>query len=161
MSRSVMGALPARAQHKTNRTGEGSGGFLSGLIWGLCFAAAGAVTLLLLGALIASKAPDPDAWSMPLGLGALFACALLGGLGVGLKTSNAILPCALLLGCVLLGLGLLASLFFGSEVRQTLSLGLGLGASLGIRAGFVALICAAAVLTQQVKGKLQARPRHR
>ena len=160
MSRSVMGALPART-HKANRSREDTGGFLSGLLWGACFAVAGAVLSLLLGALVANGAADPDAWSLPLGFVALSVCALLGGLGIGWKTSNATLPCALLLGCILLGLGIVVSLFFGSEARQTLTLGLGLGASLGIRAGFVALICAAAVLTAQIKSKLQARPRRR
>jgi hypothetical protein len=82
-------------------------------------------------------------------------------LGIGLKCPNAVLPCALLLGCILLGLGLVAGLFFGADARQALTLGLGLGASLGIRAGFVAMICAAAVLTQQIKDKIASQPRRR
>ena len=160
MSRSVMGALPARTHH-TNRANEETGGFLSGLLWGLGFAVVGAGVFLASGAAIATGAEDPDAWTVPMGFAALVLCALLGGLGIGLKCHNAVLPCALLLGCVLLGLGLVAALFFGNEARHALTLGLGLGASLGIRAGFVSLICASAALTTQIKGKLQAIPRHR
>ena len=160
MSRSVMGALPARA-HTGKSRNEDAGGFLSGLLWGLGFALAGAVLSLLLGAVIANGAADPDALFLPFGFGALVICALAGGLGIGLKCPNAVLPCALLLGCILLGLGLVAGLFFGADARQALTLGLGLGASLGLRAGFIALICAAAVLTQQIKDKITSQPRRR
>ena len=160
MSRSVMGALPARA-HTAKASKEDHGGFLPGLIWGLGISIAGAVLFLLAGAAVANACADPDVLIAPLGFGALVACALFGGIGVGLKTQNALLPCAMLCGCILLGLGLLLGLCFGGEARQTLTLGLGLGASLGIRAGFVALVCASAALTAQVKSKLQARPRHR
>ena len=160
MSRSVMGALPARA-HTGKSRNEDAGGFLSGLLWGLGFALAGAVLSLFLGAVIANGAADPDALVMPFGFGALVICALAGGLGIGLKCPNAVLPCALLLGCILLGLGLVAGLFFGADARQALTLGLGLGASLGLRAGFIALICAAAVLTQQIKDKITSQPRRR
>ena len=160
MSRSVMGALPARA-HTGKSRNEDAGGFLSGLLWGLGFALAGAVLSLFLGAVIANGAADPDALFLPFGFGALVICALAGGLGIGLKCPNAVLPCALLLGCILLGLGLVAGLFFGADARQALTLGLGLGASLGLRAGFIALICAAAVLTQQIKDKITSQPRRR
>ena len=155
-----MGVLPAHT-HKVNRTNEYAGGFLQGLLWGLGFALAGAVLSLFLGAVIANGAADPDALVMPFGFGALVICALAGGLGIGLKCPNAVLPCALLLGCILLGLGLVAGLFFGADARQALTLGLGLGASLGLRAGFVALICASAALTVQIKSKLREMPRHR
>ncbi len=138
MSRSVMGALPART-HRTTGKGEDTGGFVPGLILGLCLCAAVAVLSLLVGALIAYKSSDPDALIAPLGFGALVLAALAGGLGVGL----------------------FASLFFGADARQALTLGLGLGASLGIRAGVVAIMCASAALTAQIKSKLQARPRHR
>ena len=160
MSRSVMGALPARA-HTGKSRNEDAGGFLSGLLWGLGFALAGAVLSLFLGAVIANGAADPDALFLPFGFGALVICALAGGVGIGLKCPNAVLPCALLLGCILLGLGLVAGLFFGADARQALTLGLGLGASLGLRAGFIALICAAAVLTQQIKDKITSQPRRR
>jgi hypothetical protein len=155
-----MGALPARA-HTGKSRNEDTGGFLSGLLWGLGFALAGAVLSLFLGAVIANGAADPDALFLPFGFGALVICALTGGLGIGLKCPNAVLPCALLLGCILLGLGLVAGLFFGADARQALTLGLGLGASLGLRAGFVAMICAAAVLTQQIKDKIASQPRRR
>ena len=160
MSRSVMGALPARA-HTGKSRNEDAGGFLSGLLWGLGFALAGAVLSLFLGAVIANGAADPDALFLPFGFGALVICALTGGLGIGLKCPNAVLPCALLLGCILLGLGLVAGLFFEAEAREALTLGLGLGASLGLRAGFVALICAAAALTQQMKEKIQSQPKRK
>lgn len=160
MSRSVIRALPTRT-HNAKGSAEGTGGFLSGLLWGLGMSAAGAVLTLLIGAAIANACADPNALIPPLGFCALVVCALLGGMGIGLRCNAALLPCSLLLGCILLGLGIVVSLFFGSEARQTLTLGLGLGASLGIRAGFVALICAAAALTAQIKSKLQARPRHR
>ena len=160
MSRSVMGALPART-HASRSKNEDTGGFLSGLVRGLGLSTAGAVLSLLLGAMIANACADPDALIMPLGFGALVVCALLGGVGIGLKCQNAVLPCALLLGCILLGLGLVAGLFFGSEARDSLTLGLGLGASLCLRAGFIALICAAAVLTQQIKDKIQSQPKRR
>ena len=160
MSRSVMGALPARA-HTGKSRNEDAGGFFSGLLWGLGFALAGAVLSLFLGAVIANGAADPDALFLPFGFGALVICALTGGVGIGLKCQNAVLPCALLLGCILLGLGLVAGLFFEAEAREALTLGLGLGASLGLRAGFVALICAAAVLTQQIKDKITSQPRRR
>ena len=160
MSRSVMGALPARA-HTGKSRNEDAGGFLSGLLWGLGFAMAGAVLSLFLGAVIANGAADPDALFLPFGFGALIICALAGGVGIGLQCKNAVLPCALLLGCILLGLGLVAGLFFGADARQALTLGLGLGASLGLRAGFIALICAAAVLTQQIKDKITSQPRRR
>ena len=160
MSRSVMGALPARTPRPTGKS-EDTGGFVPGLILGLCLCAAVAVLALLLGALIAYKSSDPDALIAPLGFGALVLAALAGGLGVGLRCHSAVLPCALLCGCVLLGIGLVAGLFFGSETRQALTMELGLGASLGIRAGFVAIMCASAALTAQIKSKLQARPRHR
>ena len=160
MSRSVMGALPARA-HRTTGKSEDTGGFLSGLVFGIGVSLAGAVLSLLLGAAIANGATDPDALVVPFGFGALMLSALAGGLGVGLRCHSAVLPCALLGGCVLLGIGLVAGLFFGSETRQALTMGLGLGASLGIRAGFVAIMCASAALTAQIKSKLQAMPRHR
>ena len=160
MSRSVMGALPARA-HTSKSRNEDTGGFLSGLVFGIGASLAGAVLSLLLGAAIANGATDPDALVVPFGFGALMLSALAGGLGVGLRCHSAVLPCALLCGCVLLGIGLVAGLFFGSETRQALTMGLGLGASLGIRAGFVAIMCASAALTAQIKSKLQARPRHR
>ena len=160
MSRSVMGVLPAHT-HKFNRTNEDAGGFLQGLLWGLCFALAGAVLSLFLGAVIANGAADPDALFLPFGFCALIICALAGGVGIGLQCKNAVLPCALLLGCILLGLGLAAGLFFGADAREALTLGLGLGASLGLRAGFVALICASAALTVQIKSRLREMPRHR
>ena len=160
MSRSVMGALPARA-HTSKSRNEDTGGFLSGLVFGIGASLAGAVLSLLLGAAIANGATDPDALVVPFGFGALMLSALAGGLGVGLRCHSAVLPCALLCGCVLLGIGLVAGLFFGSETRQALTMGLGLGASLGIRAGFVAIMCASAALTAQIKSKLRARPRHR
>ena len=160
MSRSVLGALPART-HTGKSSNEDTGGFLQGLLWGLGFALAGAVLSLFLGAVIANGAADPDALFLPFGFGALVICALAGGLGIGLKCPNAVLPCALLLGCILLGLGLVAGLFFEAEAREALTLGLGLGASLGLRAGFIALICAAAVLTQQIKDKITSQPRRR
>ena len=160
MSRSVMGALPARAHTRKSRN-EDAGGFLSGLLWGLGFALAGAVLSLFLGAVIANGAADPDALFLPFGFGALVICALTGGLGIGLKCPNAVLPCALLLGCILLGLGLVAGLFFGVDARQALTLGLGLGASLGIRAGVVAIMCASAALTQQVKNKIKSQPKRK
>ena len=160
MSRSVMGALPARAHTRKSRN-EDAGGFLQGLLWGLGFALAGAVLSLFLGAVIANGAADPDALFLPFGFGALIICALTGGLGIGLQCKNAVLPCALLLGCILLGLGLVAGLFFEAEAREALTLGLGLGASLGLRAGFVALICAAAALTQQMKEKIQSQPKRK
>ena len=160
MSKSVMRALPSHAHTKKSKK-EDAGGFSSGLLWGLGIAVTGAVLSLLLGAVVASRAADPDALFLPFGFGALVICALAGGLGIGLKCKNAVLPCALLLGCILLGLGLVAGLFFGADARQALTLGLGLGASLGLRAGFVALICASAALTVQIKSKLQARPRRR
>ena len=134
---------------------------MSGLLWGLGFALAGAVLSLFLGAVIANGAADPDALFLPFGFGALIICALAGGLGIGLQCKNAVLPCALLLGCILLGLGLVAGLFFEAEAREALTLGLGLGASLGLRAGFVALICAAAALTQQMKEKIQSQPKRK
>jgi hypothetical protein len=155
-----MGALPARAATGKSRN-EDTGGFLSGILWGLGFALAGAVLSLFLGAVIANGAADPDALFLPFGFGALVICALAGGLGIGLQCKNAVLPCALLLGCILLGLGLVAGLFFGADARQALTLGLGLGTSLGLRAGFVAMICAAAVLTQQIKDKIASQPRRR
>ena len=160
MSRSVMGALPARA-HTSKSRSEDTGGFLSGLVFGIGVSLAGAVLSLLLCAAIANSATDPDALVMPFGFGALVICALTGGVGIGLKCRDAVLPCALLCGCVLLGLGFVAGLFFGSETRQALTMGLGLGASLGIRAGFVAIMCASAALTAQIKSKLRARPRRR
>ena len=160
MSRSVMGALPARA-HTSKSRNEDTGGFLSGLVFGIGVSLAGAVLSLLLGAAIANSATDPDALVMPFGFGALVICALTGGVGIGLKCQNAVLPCALLCGCVLLGMGIVAGLFFGSETRQALTMGLGLGASLGIRAGFVALICVAAGLTQQIKEKIHSQPKRR
>ncbi len=160
MSRSVMGALPARA-HTTKGKREDTGGFVQGLVWGLGMSVAGSVIFLFLCAMIANAGNDPDALIAPLGFSAIVMCCLLGGLGVGLKCQNAVLPCALLLGCVLLGLGLAVGLLFGSEVRQALTLELGLGASLGVRAGFVAVLCAAAALTSQIKSKLQARPKRR
>ncbi len=160
MSRSVMGALPART-HRTTGKSEDTGGFVPGLIFGLCLCAAVAVLALLLGALIAYKSIDPDALIAPLGFGALVLAALAGGLGVGLRCNAAMLPCALLCGCIFVGAGLFASLFFGADARQALTLGLGLGASLGIRAGVVAIMCASAALTAQIKSKLQARPRRR
>ena len=154
MSRSVMGALPARAHTRKSRN-EDAGGFLQGLLWGLGFALAGAVLSLFLGAVIANGAADPDALFLPFGFGALIICALAGGLGIGLQCKNAVLPCALL------GLGLVAGLFFEAEAREALTLGLGLGASLGLRAGFVTLICAAAALTQQMKEKIQSQPKRK
>ena len=160
MSRSVMGALPARA-HTGKSRNEDAGGFFSGLLWGLGFALAGAVLSLFLGAVIANGAADPDALFLPFGFGALVICALAGGLGIGLKCPNAVLPCALLLGCILLGLGLVAGLFFGADARQALTLGLGLGASLSIRAGVVAIMCASAALTQQVKNKIKSQPKRK
>ena len=171
MNRSVRGVLPAHTHththththaqtHKVKST-ESAGGFVQGLVWGLGMCAAVAVLSLLACALIAYRSSDPDALFIPLGFGALALSCLAGGLGVGLRCNHAVLPCALLCGCIFVGMGLVLGLFFGTDARQNLTLGLGLGASLGIRAGAVILFCAAAVLTTQVKGKLQAMPRHR
>ena len=134
---------------------------MQGLVWGLGMCAAVAVLSLLACALIAYRSSDPDALFIPLGFGALALSCLAGGLGVGLRCNHAVLPCALLCGCIFVGMGLVLGLFFGAEARQNLTLGLGLGASLGLRAGFVALICASAALTVQIKSKLREMPRHR
>ena len=158
MNRSVRSIIPAR---KHASSAPSSGSFAAGLLWGLALCFAGGLIALLIGALIAYLSPDPDAWIMPLGFGAMALSCMLGGMGVGIKCESAVLPCALLCSCIYVGLGLLLGVFFGGELRQTLTLGLGLGASLGIRAGLAALICASAVLTMQLKSKLQARPRHR
>lgn len=158
MNRSAMGILPARA-HTPARASGNQGNFARGILWGMALCTLGGLGSLLAGALFAYLSPDPDALILPLGFGATVLSCLLGGLGVGLKCDSAILPCSLLCGCIYTGLGLLLGLFFGGELRQTLTLGLGLGASLGIRAGLVALFCASAVLTAQIKGKLAARPR--
>ena len=163
MNRSVKGMLPAHTHahtHKVKST-ESSGGIVLGMLWGLGACAAVAVLSLLVCALIAYKSSDPDALIPPLGFGALALSCLAGGMGVGLRCNHAVLPCAMLCGCAFVGAGLVLGLFFGTETRQAMTLGLGLGASLGIRAGAVILFCAAAVLTTQVKGKLQALPRHR
>ena len=157
MNRSVKGILPARA-HKAERAQSG-GSFAAGALWGMAFCTVGGIILLVAGALIAYFTPDPNALILPLGFGAMVLSCLLGGLGVGIKCDSAILPCSLLCACIYVGLGLLLGLFFGGELRQSLTLGLGLGASLGIRAGLVALFCASAVLTAQIKGKIAARPR--
>ena len=156
MNRSVKSMLPASTRKADKVT---STGFASGALWGMVLCASGGLASLLLGALVAYFSPDPDALILPLGFGAMVLSCLLGGLGVGLKCDSAILPCSLLCACIYVGLGLLLGLFFGGELRQTLSLGLGLGASLGLRAGLVALFCASAVLTTQIKGKIAARPR--
>ena len=160
MNRSVKGMLPARAHVKAKQS-QPKGGFAQGLLWGMALCTLGGLASLLLGALIAYVSPDPDALIMPFGFGAMVLSCLLGGIGVGLKCDSAILPCSLLCGCIYTGLGLVLGLFFGSELRQTLTLGLGLGASLGIRAGAVALFCAAAVLSEQIKSKLSMRPHKR
>lgn len=157
MNRSVKGILPARA-HKAERA-QSSDSFASGALWGMVLCASGGLASLLLGALVAYFSPDPDALILPLGFGAMVLSCLLGGLGVGLRCNSAILPCSLLCACIYVGLGLVLGLFFGGELRQSLTLGLGLGASLGLRAGLVALFCASAVLTAQIKGKIAAKPR--
>ena len=157
MNRSLM---PART-HTAKTKPDAQGGFASGLVWGLILCAATALLLLLASALVATKSQDPDALIAPLGFGALVLSCLAGGIGIGLRCDAAVLPCAMLCGCIFVGAGLILGLFFGAEARQSLTLGLGLGASLGIRAGAVILFCAAAALTTQVKGKLQAIPRHR
>ncbi len=157
MNRSAKGILPARVREAERA--QSSGSFASGALWGMAFCAVGGLILLVAGAVIAYYSPDPNALILPLGFGAMVLSCLLGGLGVGLKCDSAILPCSLLCGCIYIGLGLLLGLFFSGELRQTLSLGLSLGASLGIRAGLVALFCASAVLTAQIKGKIAARPR--
>ncbi len=162
MNRSVRGMLPAHthAHTHTSKSNQATGGFVSGMLWGLGMCAAVAVLLLLACALIAYKSSDPDALIAPLGFGVLALSCLAGGLGVGLRCNHAVLPCAMLCGCAFVGTGLVLGLFFGAEARQAMTLGLGLGASLGIRAGAVALFCAAAALTTQVKGKLREMPRH-
>ena len=163
MNRSTKGILPAHTHAQTHKvkSSESTGGFVQGLVWGLGMCAAVALLLLLACALIAYKSNDPDALIAPLGFGALAISCLAGGLGVGLRCHSAVLPCALLCGCIFVGMGLVLGLFFGAEARQAMTLGLGLGASLGIRAGAVILFCAAAALTTQVKGKLWEMPRHR
>lgn len=157
MNRTTKGLLPARV-HKAEKA-QSSGSFAAGALWGMAFCAISGLALIFLGALIAYFSPDPDAWILPLGFGAMVLSCLAGGLGVGLRCDSGILPCSLLCACIYVGLGLLLGLFFGGELRQSLTLGLGLGASLGIRAGLVALFCASAVLTAQVKSKIAARPR--
>ena len=153
--------LPAHAKISA-KTQPASHGFVSGILWGMAFCTSGGLAFLLLGSLIAFLSPDPDALIPPLGFGAMILSCLLGGIGIGLRCDQALLPCSLLCGCIYVGFGLLLGLLFGTELRQALTLGLGLVASLGIRAGLVALFCAAAVLTSQIKGKLSIRPkRHR
>lgn len=160
MNRSIKGVLPARVRSGGEKAAKGS--FARGLLWGMAFCAVSGLAALLLGAAAASLSPDPNALVLPMGFGALVISCLLGGLGAGLGCGRAPLPCSLLCGCIYIGLGLLLGLFFGGELRQSLTLGLGLGASLGIRTGLVALFCASAVLTVQLKEKLQAtRPRRR
>ncbi|MBQ7380002.1 MAG: hypothetical protein IJW70_10055 [Clostridia bacterium] len=163
MNRSAKGIIPVRTHTNKGSPSRAAFGnnFTSGLLWGLALCFTSGFATLLIGALVAYLSPDPDAWIAPLGFGAMVLSCLLGGLGVGLKNDSAILPCSLLCGCIYVGLGLLLGLFFGSEARQSLTLGLGLGASLGIRAGLIALFCTSAVLTTQIKSKLQARPRRR
>ena len=154
--------LPAHTHahtHKVKST-ESAGGFVQGLVWGLGMCALMAVLSLLLCALIAYKSGDPDALIPPLGFGVLALSCLAGGMGVGLRCNHAVLPCALLCGCAFVGAGLVLGLFFGADARQAMTLGLGLGASLGIRAGAVALFCAAAALTTQIKSKMREMPRH-
>ena len=158
MNRSIRGALPAHAHTaKASKTNEG--GFVHGLIAGGLCSIAATVLSLLLCALIAYNSSDPDALFAPLGIGCLVLACLAGGLGIGLRCHTAILPCATLCSCAFIGLGLLAGMFLGADTRQALSLGLGLGASLCLRAGEVALFCASAALTARVKGKLQEIPR--
>lgn len=161
MNRSVMHSslLPMRTHKKVQQSPSGS--FTGGLLWGMAFCCAGGFAAILLSALIAYLSPDPDALILPLGFGAMVLSCLLGGLGVGLKCDSALLPCSLLCGCIYIGLGLVLSLFFGSELRQALTLGLSLGAALGIRAGLVVLFCAGAVLTRQIRAKLHTPVRRR
>ena len=163
MNRSVRGILPTHTHahtHKVKST-ESSGGIVLGMLWGLGACAAVAVLSLLVCALIAYKSGDPDALIAPLGFGALALSCLAGGMGVGLRCNHAVLPCALLCGCAFVGAGLVLGLFFGADARQAMTLGLGLGASLAIRAGAVILFCAAAALTTQIKSKMREIPRHR
>lgn len=150
--------IPTRARTKETARSE-SGGFASGILYGLAFCAVSGLAALILSAIIAYASPDPDALITPLGFGAMILSCLLGGVGVGLKCRSGVLPCALVTGCAYVGLGLLLGLFFGGELREALTLGLGLGASLGIRAGLVALFCAAAALIVQIKAKLASQPR--
>ncbi len=154
MNSTIKGALPARTRAGRSAA-ESGGGFVRGLVWGLIACVASGVLLLLAGALIAYKSPDPDALIAPLGFGALVLACLLGGVGVGLGCRSGVLPCSVVLACTFLGLELVLSLLFGIKARQELSLGLGLGASLGLRTGLAALICAASVLSAQIKGKIQ------
>ncbi len=150
--------LPARrsVSKKTEPTGAG---FWRGVPAGLGASAVTALGLLLLFSIIAYASPDPDALIAPLGFAGIILSCLAGGVGVGLGCRSGVLPCALLCSCAYLGLCLLLGLFFGGELRQTLTLGLGLGASIGIRAGLCVLFCAAAVLTSVLHAKLRA-PRH-
>lgn len=152
--------LPMQARVREKNQPE-SGGLARGVLYGLAFCAVTALGSLLVAAAVAYASPDPDALTLPLGFGATVLCCLAGGLGVGLKARSGVLPCALVSGCAFVGLSLLLSTFFGGELRQSLTLGLGLGASFGIRAGLVVLFCAAAVLTSQIKEKLTSRPRRR
>ena len=152
--------LPAQARAHQNSHPEGAG-IVRGILSGSAFCAASALISLLLAAAIAYASPDPDALIAPLGFGATVLCCLAGGLGTGIGCRSGVLFCALLSGCAFVGISLLSGVFFGGEARQALTLGLGLGANLGIRAGLVALFCASAVLTSQVKEKLTNRPHRR
>lgn len=149
--------LPAR-MHARKTAEPTSTGFWRGIPAGLGASSITALCLLLLSAIIAYASPDPDALIAPLGFAGMILSCLAGGMGVGIGCRSGVLPCALLCSCAYLGLSLLLGLFFGGELRQSLTLGLGLGASLGIRAGLVALFCAAALLTAQVKDKFTNRP---
>ncbi len=158
MNRLVKGMLPARAH--TERGASGTG-FASGVMVGTVLSLACTVASALLAALIAYLQSDPDALILPLGFAVAVLSPLVGGLGIGLKCKSGILPCALLCGCIYVGIGLLIGFLFFGTLRQTLSLGLGLGASLGIRAGLVALFCASAALTRQIRDKIGNQPKRR
>ncbi len=149
--------LPMQARTR-EKTRPESGGLVRGVLYGLAFCAVTALASLLAAAAIAYASPDPDALTLPLGFGAMVLSCLAGGLGVGLGCRSGVLVSSLLSGCAFVGLSLLLSMFFGSDLRQSLTLGLGLGASFGIRAGLIALFCAAAILTAQIKDKFSNRP---
>ena len=152
--------LPMQA-HVREKSEPENGGLARGVLYGLAFCAVTALVSLLLAAVIAYASPDPDALIAPLGFGVMVLSCLAGGLGVGLGCRSGVLVSALLSGCAFVGLSLLLGVFFGGELRQSLTLGLGLGASLGIRAGLVVLYCAAALLTSLIPRQKQTRPHKR
>ena len=140
--RSERRQVPAASYTSTKEDASTEAGLihvLSAALFALPVTAAVGLVLLLIVTAVACANPDPDSLTTPLSLAALGLTALLGGLVAARRGQSRSLLCGATLGLLLTLLLLGASLFYGEDMRQQLTLGVSSPVSWSLHGGVVLL----------------------